>query len=64
MRRPLLPFLLAAALVPPVPAHAVVHAGNVAPYFSKEILDSFPTANASLTDYAGKVLILFLLGNT
>ncbi len=63
------PLLLASALAltlavgPGVsPARAVVHAGDVAPAFTKDVLDAPPPAARSLSDYAGKVIVLFLLG--
>jgi hypothetical protein len=46
----------------PAPAHAVVHAGDVAPAFTKDELDAPPPAARSLSDYAGKVVVLFLMG--
>ncbi len=49
-------FVLAAA---PGPAAAVVHAGDPAPAFTKTALDGGPI---SLSDYSGKVVVLFLLG--
>ena len=43
------------------PAHAVLHAGQVAPDFHKTGLDGLPY---TLFQYRGKVVVLFLLGNT
>lgn len=57
-----IPFgLLASALLmlAPVRAHAVVHAGDVAPDFHKVDLDGAPQ---TLFQYRGKVVLMFLLG--
>jgi hypothetical protein len=47
-------------------ASAIVHVGDVAPPFTKNELISTPTPHAggtlSLSDYAGKVLVLHLMG--
>ncbi len=56
--------LLAAAvlvmgLAPPRVAHAVLHAGQVAPDFHKTDLDG---KAQTLYQYRGKVVVLFLLG--
>ena len=53
--------VLLVGLVAPRNAHAVLHAGDVAPDFHKTDLNG----NAqTLHQYRGKVVILFLLGNT
>ena len=43
-------------------AEAIVHAGDTAPPFTKTELDAPPPADRSLSDYAGQVVVLFLLG--
>ena len=43
-------------------ALAVVHPGDVAPNFTKNELDAPAPAARSLSQYAGKVVVLFLLG--
>lgn len=45
-------------------ARAVVHAGDVAPNFTKNQLAPGPTTGSpvSLSDYAGKVVVLALAG--
>lgn len=47
------------------PAAAVVHPGDTAPDFTKDRLD-YPALGqvtpVSLSDYAGKVVVLFVLG--
>ena len=47
------------------PARAIVNLGDTAPNFTKNELD-YPTLNQvtprSLADYAGKVIVFFLLG--
>lgn len=47
------------------PAQAVVHAGDVAPNFTKNRLAAGPAVGAplSLSDYAGKVVVLALAGH-
>jgi hypothetical protein len=48
-----------------VPAAAIVHPGDVAPNFTKQRLDHpapGQTTPVSLYDYAGKVVVLFILG--
>ncbi|MGH7726892.1 MAG: hypothetical protein ACREOU_15825 [Candidatus Eiseniibacteriota bacterium] len=66
MKHPLAILAALAALSLPgllsTPAHAVVHAGDVAPAFTKDELDAPPPAARSLSDYAGKVVVLFLMG--
>ena len=50
------------------PAHAWVHEGETAPAFTKRMLAGGPPwsfgPSVSLADYAGKVVVLFLLGCT
>ena len=57
-------FLLVAVLAA-TPARAIVNLGDTAPNFTKNELD-YPTLNQvtprSLADYAGKVIVFFLLG--
>lgn len=60
-RRILPVVLLAAAFLTPRPASAVLHAGDVAPDFNKTGLDN---QAYTLYQYRGKVVVLFLLGNT
>jgi hypothetical protein len=62
-------FLVASAFVSflvPLAARAAVHVGDVAPPFSKNELVSTPFPQAgplrSLSDYAGRVLVIHLLG--
>jgi hypothetical protein len=43
-------------------ALGVVHPGDVAPNFTKNELDAPPPAARTLSQYAGKVVVLFLLG--
>ena len=56
---------IVAALALASPARAIVQPGDVAPNFTKNQLD-FPAAGQvtprSLADYAGKVIVFFLLG--
>jgi len=61
MTRRLLPVLLALAMAAllPRPAGGVVHAGDVAPDFHKTDLDG---ASQTLSQYRGKVVVMFLLG--
>jgi hypothetical protein len=54
---PLLALAVAATL--PAPARAVVHAGDVAPDFHKTDLGGNPQ---TLSQYRGKVVVMFLLG--
>jgi len=42
-----------------VPARAVVHAGDVAPDFHKTGLDG---SSQTLSQYRGKVVVMFLMG--
>jgi len=61
--RVMLVFVLAAAI--PASARAVALAGDPAPNFTKDQLDypSFGlTTPRSLSDYLGKVVVLFVLG--
>ena len=54
-----------AALALASPARAIVHPGDVAPDFTKNQLDSpgfGQVTPRSLADYAGKVIVFFLLG--
>ncbi len=47
------------------PAHAYVHEGQPAPDFTKHMVVGPPWTtgpNVSLHDYAGKVVVIFLLG--
>jgi len=56
-------FLLSTLLLlSTTPARAGVVYGDVAPNWTKNELDAPAPAARSLTDYAGKVVILFLLG--
>lgn len=41
------------------PAHAVLHAGDVAPDFHKTALDG---SSQTLSQYQGKVVVMFVLG--
>jgi hypothetical protein len=54
------------ALAATVPAAAVVHVGDPAPAFTKNELVSVPFPQPgparSLSDYAGRVLVIHLLG--
>ena len=52
---------LAAMVAAPRPAQAVFHAGDIAPDFRKTGLDGI---SRTLYQYRGKVVVLFLLGNT
>ncbi|MBI5169804.1 MAG: redoxin domain-containing protein [Candidatus Eisenbacteria bacterium] len=60
IRRVLACALLAGALVRP--AHAVVNPGQAAPAFTKNVLNSNPWPTATLSQFAGKVLVLEILG--
>jgi hypothetical protein len=57
--------VLLTAVLSSTPARAVVNLGDPAPNFTKNELD-YPTLNQvtprSLADYAGKVIVFFLLG--
>jgi len=53
--------LLAGALGAPVPAAARLHAGDKAPDFRGTDLDG---NSIHLSDFAGKVVVLFVLGST
>ena len=46
-------------LAAPVPARAVVHAGDLAPDFHKTGLD---VSSQTLSQYRGKVVVMFLMG--
>lgn len=60
MRRAhLLAMLALFGLIGAQPARAVLHAGDVAPNFTKLDLNGVPH---TLYDYRGKVVLLFLLG--
>ena len=50
------------ALLAWTPARAIVNPGQPAPAFTKSVLDSQPWPTASLSDFAGQVLILHILG--
>ena len=52
--------ILTCALV--VPVQAIVNPGQVAPEFIKNVLNSTPWATASLSQFAGKVVVLHILG--
>lgn len=52
--------LLAAALA--VPAHAIVNPGQVAPAFTKSVLGSAPWPTATLSQFSGQVVVLYLVG--
>ena len=52
---------LAACLAAPLPAAAALHAGDPAPDFRGTDLDG---VSRKLSDYRGKVVILFVLGST
>ncbi len=43
-------------------AVAIVHPGDTAPAFTKNELDAPPPAARTLSQYGGKVVVLFLLG--
>jgi hypothetical protein len=61
----LTPLLLAAPLSVAAPeARAWVHEGQTAPNFTKVVFGTNPAVSRSLTDYAGKVVVIFLLGCT
>ncbi len=66
MRRSiLLGTLLIMLLASAAPAHAYVHEGQPAPDFTKHMVVGPPWTtgpNVSLHDYAGKVVVIFLLG--
>lgn len=67
MRTPLTVTAVALALTAGVaaPARAIVQPGDVAPDFTKNELDSpvfGQVTPRSLADYAGKVVVFFLLG--
>jgi hypothetical protein len=55
-------FLWAMTLHRPFDASAFVYPGDTAPDFTKTELDAPPPAERSLSQYAGKVVVLFLLG--
>ena len=61
MKLRLLRLLLAAAMaaLAPATAGAVFHAGDTAPDFHKTDLDG---ASQTLSQYRGKVVVMFLLG--
>ncbi|HKQ59332.1 MAG TPA: hypothetical protein VJY35_15825 [Candidatus Eisenbacteria bacterium] len=62
--RPFVPALLA-ALILAGPAQAIVQPGDIAPNFTKNELDSPAIGQVTprtLADYAGKVIVFFLLG--
>jgi hypothetical protein len=61
MSRRIHPMLLAGALLlaAHLPARAVVHAGDVAPEFHKTDLSGAAT---TLTQFRGKVVVMFLMG--
>lgn len=46
----------------PCASRAALLEGQTAPGFTKDELDAPPPAARSLSDYAGKVVVLFLLG--
>ena len=50
------------AAIAVLPAAAVVGPGSVAPNFTKNEVGAPAPAARSLSDYAGKVVVLFLLG--
>lgn len=52
---------VSAALTAPASA-ALLTPGAVAPAFTKNVLDSNPWPTASLSQFAGKVLVLHILG--
>jgi hypothetical protein len=59
-RRELVSLMLLAALaLTPAPAWAVVHAGDVAPDFHKTDLNGL---SQTLSQYRGRVVVMFLLG--
>lgn len=51
-------FAIAAA----APAGAIINPGQVAPQFTKNVLNSNPWPTASLSQFAGKVVVLQILG--
>jgi hypothetical protein len=58
-RRLLLPIVLGLLALTPREAIAVVHAGDTTPDFKKTDLDG---ASQTLSQYQGKVVVMFLLG--
>ena len=54
--------ILSGALGVLAPSHANILPGMTAPDFTKTELDASPPAARSLSDYAGKVVVLFLFG--
>ena len=59
MKNLLLPIGLALLALTAGPSRAVVHAGDVAPDFHKIDLDGH---SQTLSQYLGKVVVMFLLG--
>ena len=57
--RKLSTLLVLAALLLPLPARALISLGATAPNFTKTDLTGTPR---SLSDYSGKVVVLFLMG--
>ncbi|HEY2954073.1 MAG TPA: hypothetical protein VGK89_02350 [Candidatus Eisenbacteria bacterium] len=67
MRRTIVTVAALVVLVSPGVLHAWVHEGEVAPDFTKNTLAGPPWTTGpavSLGGYAGKVVVLFLLGCT
>lgn len=66
MRRRVLRFgfgMMLVGLLTPFAANAALLEGQIAPNFTKNQLDAPAPAARSLSDYAGKVVVLFLLGH-
>ena len=59
MTRRALVMLVAALALSPRPAHGVLHAGDLAPDFHKTDLNG---QAQTLSQYRGKVVVMFLLG--
>jgi hypothetical protein len=57
-----LPLATGIAMFLPALALANINVGETAPPFTKNALDAPPPAARSLSDYPGKVIVLFLLG--
>lgn len=63
-RRILIAAVLSAAIATgrAVPAAAILNPPASAPNFTKNALNGFPTAQVHLSDFAGKVVVLHILG--
>ena len=68
MRRTIAVAVTLGVLASVAPAHAWVHEGQAAPAFTKNTLAGGPPWSSgpavSLSTYAGKVIVLFLMGCT